>query len=192
MKQELQNRITADIAGFHLPRYDQIPDFGLYLEQAVRYVNSCIAPLGGAMLTSAMVSNYVKQKLIPAPQKKLYAAEHLARLLFIAVVKPVVSLDGLRLMFGIQEDNYPLPTAYDYFCAEFEHMLGVVFAIVPAAQKLGETHADAADLLRNTISATVSKVYLDRYLAAYETWQEQEREAAETAKGTQASSPSSL
>ena len=54
-----------------------------------------------------MVSNYVKQSLIPAPIKKTYPSEHLARLLFIAVVKPVVPLEGLRLMFSIQEESYP-------------------------------------------------------------------------------------
>ena len=151
----------------HLPRYKQIPDVGLYLEQAVRYVNSCIEPLGEAKLTSSMVSNYVKQRLIPAPVKKLYAAEHLARLLFIAVVKPVVPLDGLRLMFGIQEESYTLQVAYDYFCDEFENMLGAAFGIAPAALGLGETQTDEKDLLRNTISAIVNKVYLDRYLEDY-------------------------
>ena len=95
---------TVNIEEFRLPRYAQIPDVGLYLEQVVRYVNSHLAILGEPALTSSMVSNYVKQRLIPAPQKKLYTAQHLARLLFIAVVKPVVPLDGLRMMFGIQED----------------------------------------------------------------------------------------
>lgn len=120
----MQNRITADIAAFRLPRYAQIPEVGLYLEQVVRYINARLAPLGEPELTGSMVSNYVKQKLVPAPQKKLYTAEHLARLLFIAVVKPVVPLEGLRLMFSIQEECYPLQTAYDYFCDEFENMLG--------------------------------------------------------------------
>lgn len=164
----MQNRIITDIAAFHLPRYAQIPDVGLYLEQAVRYVNACIEPLGEAKLTSSMVSNYVKQKLVPSPQKKLYASEHLARLLFIAVVKPVVPLEGLRLMFGIQEESYALQTAYDYFCDELENMLGAAFGIAPAAQGLGETQTDEKDLLRNTIQAIVNKVYLDRYLEAYQ------------------------
>lgn len=98
----MQNRITADIAAFRLPRYAQIPEVGLYLEQVVRYINARLAPLGEPELTGSMVSNYVKQKLVPAPQKKLYTAEHLARLLFIAVVKPVVPLEeilGIRLGF---------------------------------------------------------------------------------------------
>lgn len=67
-------RMIADIEGFRLPRYAQIPDIGLYLEQVVRYVNSHLAPLGEPELTGSMVSNYVKQGLLPAPQKKLYMA----------------------------------------------------------------------------------------------------------------------
>lgn len=69
MEKEVQNRITADIAAFRLPRYAQIPEVGLYLEQVVRYINARLAPLGEPELTGSMVSNYVKQKLVPAPQK---------------------------------------------------------------------------------------------------------------------------
>lgn len=179
MKKEVKNRIT-DIADFRLPRYAQIPDVGLYLEQVVRYINARLAPLSEPELTSSMVSNYVKQKLIPAPMKKQYTAEHLARLLFVAVVKPVVPLEGLRLMFGIQEENYTLQTAYDYFCDEFENMLGAAFGIAPALEGLGETKSDAKNLLHSTISATVNKVYLDRYLEEYQKRREQEETAEES------------
>ena len=114
-----------------------------------------------------MVSNYVKQGLISSPIKKSYTAEHLSRLLFIAVVKPVVPMEGIRMMFSIQGDNYTLPAAYDYFCDEFENMLGAAFGVAPAMQGIGETESDEKDLLRNTITAVVNKVYLDRYLAFY-------------------------
>ena len=165
MDNNLQSKMAADIAPFRLPRYAQIPDIGLYLEQVVRYVNAYLAPLGEPELSPSMVSNYVKQRLIPAPQKKVYTAEQLARLMFIAAVKPVVPLEGLRLMFGIQEGSYALCTAYDYFCDEFENMLFAAFGVAPAAQGLGETRSAAKDLLRNTVSAIVNKIYLDRYLS---------------------------
>lgn len=77
-------------------------------------------------------------------------------------------------MFGIQEDNYPLQTAYDYFCDEFENMLGAAFGIAPARDGIGKTQSDAKDLLRNTILATVNKVYLDRYLEDYQKRREKE------------------
>lgn len=55
-------------------------------------------------------------------------------------------------MFSIQEECYPLQTAYDYFCDEFENMLGAAFGVAPAVKGLGETESGAKDLLRSTIS----------------------------------------
>lgn len=48
--------------------------------------------------------------------------------------------------------------------------------VAPARESLGETQSDAKDLLRNTIVATVNKVYLDRYLKEY---QKQREEASD-------------
>ena len=53
-------------------------------------------------------------------------------------------------------------------------MLGAAFGIAPAREGLGETQSDAKDLLRNTILATVNKVYLDRYLEDYQKRREKE------------------
>ena len=43
-----------------------------------------------------------------------------------------------------------------------------------ARECLGKTESDAKDLLRNTIVASVNKVYLDRYLEGYRRRQEKE------------------
>ena len=83
----------------------------------------------------------------------------------------------------IQEECYPLQTSYDYFCDEFENMLGAAFGVAPAVEGLGETESDAKDLLRSTISATVNKVCLDRYLEEYR----KRREQAETIAGKEIS-----
>ena len=179
MTEDNRRELAAVAAAFRMPRYRELPDIGLRLEQVTRYASRYVP----SPVTGSMVSNYVKQKLVPAPQKKLYTAEHLARLLFIAVVKPVVPLEGLRLMFSIQEECYPLQTAYDYFCDEFENMLGAAFGVAPAVEGLGETESDAKDLLRSTISATVNKVCLDRYLEEYR----KRREQAETIVGKEIS-----
>ena len=36
MNQETKQRIAESFRGFHLPRYQEIPDVGLYLEQATK------------------------------------------------------------------------------------------------------------------------------------------------------------
>ena len=64
--------IPASIRDFRLPEYDAIPDTGLYLEQAARYISETLSPLPGAGITASMLSNYVKQDLVANPVRKHY------------------------------------------------------------------------------------------------------------------------
>ena len=68
MNAQQQQEIQKFVTEFHLPRYQELPDFGLHLEQVTRYVSRYIP----APVTGSMVSNYVKQKIIPGPVKKSY------------------------------------------------------------------------------------------------------------------------
>ena len=49
--------IAGQVQGFRMPRYRELPDMGLYLEQTVKYINNVLQPLGGTELTGSMVSN---------------------------------------------------------------------------------------------------------------------------------------
>ena len=168
MNQEMKRRVTACAAGFSLPRYRELPAVGLYLDQTVQLVNSCFRGFPGVELTPSMVSNYVKKGVISHPVKKKYSREQLASLIYIVLSKNVLSLENIDTLFQMQRAHCTAAEAYDYFCDEFENMLGAAFGIAPAREGLGETQSDAKDLLRNTISATVNKVYLDRYLKEYQ------------------------
>ena len=95
MKNETLQRIAASVNGFHLPRYNEIPNVGLYLEQTAKFITEYYAPLGEYGLTTSMISNYVKKGLLNNPVKKQYNREQIAYLLFIALAKNVLSLDAL-------------------------------------------------------------------------------------------------
>ena len=110
------------IQGFHLPRYQDLPNMGLYLEQTTKYINHFLAPLGCIEITSSMISNYVKKGLIANPVKKQYGREHIAYLFFIAMAKSVLSLDALTGFIKLQQKTYTLPKAYDYFAEQFESL----------------------------------------------------------------------
>lgn len=45
---------------YRMPRYKEIPNVGLYLEQTVKYINECLAPIE-ISITPSMLSNYVKK-----------------------------------------------------------------------------------------------------------------------------------
>ena len=82
MNQEIHRRVASCAAGFALPRYAELPQVGLYLDQAVQYVNGCFRAFPGVELTPSMVSNYVKKGIISHPVKKKYTREQLASHLY--------------------------------------------------------------------------------------------------------------
>ncbi len=164
MKEELKEMMRRSVAGFHLPRYAEITDVGLYLEQTVKLVNAYLSPLGCQMITGTMISNYVKSKLIGNPVKKQYYPEHICKLIFISVAKSVMSLEDISLMMTFQRESYALQTAYDYFCAEFENIMQEAFGFAESVDGLGDTESELKDLLRTAIIAIVHKIYCDLYI----------------------------
>lgn len=129
MKQEIKQQIGQSVQGFRLPRYQEIPDVGLYLEQATKYICRYLSPILETPLTASMISNYVKRGLLSSPVRKQYSRDQVAYLFFIAVAKNVLSLDALACFLRLQERTYPLEKAYDYFCRELENLLLFQFEV---------------------------------------------------------------
>ncbi len=152
-----------DIKKFHLPRYQEIPDVGLFLEQTVRLINHYLKPLGNIELTPAMVSNYVKNKIISPPKKKQYDRNQIGYLIFISVAKTIMPLDDIKDLFHLQKENFDPQIAYNYFCDEFENTLQHVFCN-NELKTISSTNAQVRILLRNIIIAISYKIYLDKYL----------------------------
>lgn len=94
-------------SSFELPSYDYLPTVPLYMEQVVSYVNSILAPLSSddkQLLTSFMVNNYVKAKIIAEPEKKKYNVDHLGYLLAITLLKNVLNMSDISLIIGMDKD----------------------------------------------------------------------------------------
>ena len=137
MNTEMKRLMSASILEFRLPRYAELPNMGLYLEQTVKYINSVLQPLGGMELTGSMVSNYVKKNLIANPVKKQYYAEQIAYLFFVVVAKNQLSMEDIGLLIEMQRNTYTLPVAYDYLCDELENMLFYIFGVRETLEDLG-------------------------------------------------------
>ena len=111
---------------YRMPRYKEIPNVGLYLEQTVKYINECLAPIE-ISITPSMLSNYVKKGYIDRPVKKQYYADQIAYAIYIVIIKQVLSMDNIASLFVLQKATYTLPVAYDYFCSELEKTLVAIF-----------------------------------------------------------------
>ena len=165
MKEAIKQQLAAPIQAFHLPRYREIPDMGLYLEQVTQYISDRLAPLQENAITSSMVSNYVKKGLVANPIKKRYSREQIAYLMFIALAKNVLSLDNLILFIGLQQRTYPVEVAYEYICDELENALHYVFGLKEKMEFVGVDYTDEKFLLRDTVVAIAHKICLDKCFA---------------------------
>lgn len=150
---------------FRLPRYNEIPNVGLYLEQTGKYLADYLAPLEDVSITTSMISNYVKKKILKNPHRKQYDRDQIAALFFIAITKNVLALENIRTLLDLAKEKYPAQTAYDWFCQDFEQTLtaltcqGTPYTPVPFAP------GDLKSLVHGTIITVTNKIVLDRYFS---------------------------
>lgn len=166
MEQKVKDAIAQSVQSFRLPRYEEIPDVGLYLNQATRYVAEYLAPLERVSITGSMVSNYVKKGLVDNPVRKQYNRRQIAYLIFIAVAKTALTLENIQLLLRVGMKAYDEKKAYDYFCREFENVLFFIFGLKDSVEAVGSETSDEKTMLRNTIITVAHKIYLDKYFSA--------------------------
>ena len=150
------------IKTFRMPRYQELPNVGLYLEQTAKYINGFLAPLGCMEITTSMISNYVKQKLIDGPVKKQYYADQIAYLFFIALAKNVLSMEHIRELFQMQKATYDNQIAYDYFCCELENHIFYLFGLKDTIDQIGTTSSTTKMMLQSVL-ISASHIILNSY-----------------------------
>ena len=177
MNTEMKNTLARQLDGFHLPRYAELPNMGLYLEQTTRYINQCLAPLGCLEVTGSMIRNYVKMGLVSHPVKKQYYADQIAHLISVTVLKSALPLDHILLLFARQRKIYTDPIAYDYFCMEMENILNFRFGIHSEVEDIGVTSSVEKEMLRSGVIAVSHLIYINACLE----WLSQEENNGGTA-----------
>ena len=165
MEQNFTGAFPDSIRDFHLPEYDEIPDTGLYLEQAARYVSEALRPLPGAGVTGSMVRNYVKRGLVANPVRKQYGREQIAHLFFIAVAKSVLSIEDLHLLVSLQRAGYDSRAAYGYFRAELQRALHCAFGLESAPPLPDAEPSREKRILHTAIAAIAHKLCLNAQLS---------------------------
>ena len=91
---------------FSLPEYKELPGTELYMEQVLSYINGVLSSLSEdeeKALTSFMVNNYVKAKMVSEPVKKKYSKDQIGYLLAITLMKQTVSMADMGLLIGLDK-----------------------------------------------------------------------------------------
>ncbi|MFC6314900.1 DUF1836 domain-containing protein [Lapidilactobacillus achengensis] len=162
-----------------IPRWSELPQFDLYMDQVVSFINKMLEPLEFDELTPAMINNYVKAGLVRAPQKKRYSQQQLARLIVIAILKSVFSIgeikQGLHLVVHPDKNSQ----TYDYFVTVFLKTIQDVvgdFAneVVITAAKQDDLVVETTNLVKLSCSAVVQRTVVLKLLGKLEAQQAEE------------------
>lgn len=106
MEKEIEElkKYLENVSSFALPQYKELPGVELYMEQVLKYINGTLDSLTldqENMLTSFMVNNYVKAKMIDLPVKKKYSKEQIGYLLAICLMKSTISMSDMSLLLEL-------------------------------------------------------------------------------------------
>lgn len=120
-----------DMVALHCPRYAELPDLELYMDQVISVLEKHLSPFSlnpeEPPITSTMINNYVKLRLIPPPAKKRYHRDHLAQLIICTLLKQVLTLGELDRILTAFRENSVMESTYNRFCEELENALHAVF-----------------------------------------------------------------
>ena len=159
-----------DITNFHLPRYEELPNIFLYLEQLIDAAKDATGMVINEPLTGPMINNYIKTKALPPAVKKRYSRDHLCYLIIITCLKQVFTLPQIARFFEIQRRTYPLETAYNFFCGEFENALKEAFYFTGEALPCIETRrTEQTILVRAVVLAAANRIFVEKTYFASET-----------------------
>ncbi|MEG1275986.1 MAG: DUF1836 domain-containing protein [Ruthenibacterium sp.] len=150
MEQEL-SAWSSQMAAFHIPRWCELPDMDLYMDQVIGQLDKYLAPMQSCsdehFVTASMINNYVKQQLLPAPVKKRYSRVHMAHLVVICLLKQVLSIPEVKMLLCTCLTSRPeseLPVGYDMFCAAQECSFGRVAKMAAQQESAVHSRADLA------------------------------------------------
>ena len=125
--------------------WDQLPDFSLYMDQVLSYMDRQVIRFDGDDgLTAAMVNNYTKSGLAPRAEGKKYGREHLAYFTAICVLKRVMSTRDMDLLIREELQDRPVREGYGAFRQSLDKALNITAGELAA--RLGDQELDDAAL----------------------------------------------
>lgn len=116
------------ITDYHLPEWETIPDFGLYMDQVIvlleQYLSFIPSPAGTKehFVTSSAINNYVRLKIMPAPVKRKYHRVHIAYLIMILTMKQSLSISDVQKVIPPDSSEEEVRVVYENYSEKFRRL----------------------------------------------------------------------
>ncbi|AUT06128.1 hypothetical protein SPSF3K_01403 [Streptococcus parauberis] len=101
-----------------LPKWEQLPDLDLYLDQLLLYTNKTTnfgSPAIQKEVTASMINNYVKHGYLAKPIKKKYEKQQVARLIAVTILKNAFPIQAIAQVLSQLQEKSNSQVLYDTF-----------------------------------------------------------------------------
>ena len=137
-------------SNFSYPKWEDIPNIDLYLDQVLLYVNQVCAPISPDKekgLTASMVNNYVKHGYLTKPDKKKYQRKQIARLIAITTLKSVFSIQEIAQTLNTLQSQASSDQLYDAFVDYMNHGIDPENPIIQTSCQTVKLYHQTLDLI---------------------------------------------
>lgn len=141
---------------FRLPAWDDIPDFGLYMEQTVQLLKQYLDYMPPELkeeqiITASTINNYVRTRVMPEPIKKKYYRQHIAYLIMICTLKQSLSIAMVQKLIPMGLSYEELRARYERYSQRHQVTAGYFVDQVRMAGAVLLNHEDRTELaVQNT------------------------------------------
>ena len=151
----------------HIIRWEEIPDFPLYVDQVLTIINESLSFLNynddknDIVLTNTMVNNYIKHGIVEGPSKKKYTRIHVAYLISVTLLKQVYALDDIMTILKVQTKNFKVNDIYNDFCETFENYTNDI-----ESNSINDDYNNikVVNIFNKIIKSVVYKIYVEKQL----------------------------
>ncbi len=169
-----------------LPKWEELPEIELYMDQVVMLIDRYLGFLKVAksdetVITSSMVNNYVKIKIVPPPVKKRYGKAHLVYLIMVCILKQTLNISAIQHLLPVEEKQEKAKEIYAVFYHNFNSAVNnccsrINDLIEPVLQsQSGEACRDMT--MQAAVSANMFKLFTEKMIhMTAEEKNEEERE----------------
>ena len=139
---------------FYYPKWEELPNIDLYLDQVLLYVNQVCAPSFSQKekgLTASMVNNYVKHGYISKPEKKKYQRKQIARLIAITTLKSVFSIQEIAQTLNTLHTDTNSEELYNAFVDYMNEDIDPANPIIQASCQTVKLHHRTLSLIETNV-----------------------------------------
>lgn len=152
---------------FHIPRWEELPNIDLYLDQVVTLLEDYLKNLISSkdkkedkVITKTMINNYVKHGILKSPTNKKYNKSHIARLIVICILKQVYSINDINALIKLALETSGIEISYNKFCTVVEK------CIISTFNKTDFIYDDEMTeeryILKNVVQSFANKLYVEK------------------------------